>query len=195
MDWMNEDIRSDVRNWWMSLFLGGVFVLVALCLLFAPVASYMSLTVLFCIAILISGIVEIMFGVTNRKAVYSWGWYIAGGIIDLLIGIYLLSYPVATMEAIPYLIAFWLLFRGFTLCGYATDLSHYKTRGWGWYLSFGILSIICSLILLWQPMVLGSHFPFALAFTLFIMGIFRIIFSFELKHLSHRKERKEHISN
>ena len=74
-----------VKNWWMSLLLGLLYIAVALCLLFAPVSSYVALSVIFSISILVSGILEIFFAVGNKKIINSWGWYLAGGIIDLLI--------------------------------------------------------------------------------------------------------------
>ena len=82
-----------VKNWWMSLLLGLLYIAVALCLLFAPVSSYVALSVIFSISILVSGILEIFFAAGNKKTISSWGWYLAGGIIDLLIGIYLVFYP------------------------------------------------------------------------------------------------------
>ena len=134
-----------VKNWWMSLLLGLLYIAVALCLLFAPVSSYVALSVIFSISILVSGILEIFFAAGNKKTISSWGWYLAGGIIDLLIGIYLVFYPLVSMELIPFIVAFWLMFRGFTLCGYSTDLKRYGTKDWGWYLVFGILAILCSM--------------------------------------------------
>ena len=76
-----------VKNWWMSLLLGLLYIAVALCLLFAPVSSYVALSVIFSISILVSGILEVFFAAGNKKTISSWGWYLAGGIIDLLIGI------------------------------------------------------------------------------------------------------------
>jgi hypothetical protein len=35
-----------VKNWWMSLLLGLLYIAVALCLLFAPVSSYVALSVI-----------------------------------------------------------------------------------------------------------------------------------------------------
>lgn len=43
----------------MSLLLGLLYIAVALCLLFAPVSSYVALSVIFSISILVSGILEI----------------------------------------------------------------------------------------------------------------------------------------
>lgn len=188
-----NDINNDVRNWWISLVLGFVFIIIALCLMFTPVAEYITLSVLFSIAILISGIMEIIFAISNRKTFSSWGWYLAGGIVDLIVGIYLVAYPWISMEIVPYLVAFWLLFRGFTLCGYASDLRHVKVRAWGWYLSFGILSILCSLAIFWLPVTASFYLYFMLAFALLIIGIFRVIFSFELKIL-RKKDRPLSVS-
>jgi uncharacterized membrane protein HdeD (DUF308 family) len=160
-----------VKNWWMSLLLGLLYIAVALCLLFAPVSSYVALSVIFSISILVSGILEVFFAAGNKKTISSWGWYLAGGIIDLLIGIYLVFYPLVSMELIPFIVAFWLMFRGFTLCGYSTDLKRYGTKDWGWYLVFGILAILC----------------YMLSITFLIIGCFRVIFSFELKRLHKNK--------
>ena len=68
-----------VKNWWMSLLLGLLYIAVALCLLFAPVSSYVALSVIFSISILVSGILEVFFAAGNKKTISSWGWYLAGG--------------------------------------------------------------------------------------------------------------------
>lgn len=55
-----------VKNWWMSLLLGLLYIAVALCLLFAPVSSYVALSVIFSISILVSGVLEV-FAAGNKK--------------------------------------------------------------------------------------------------------------------------------
>ena len=114
------------------------------------------------------------------------GWYLAGGIIDLILGIYLVAYPLLSMEVIPFIVAFWMMFRGFSATGYSMDLKRYGTREWGWYMGFGILAIICSLIILWQPAVGALYVIYMLAFTFLIIGFFRVMLSFELKSLHKR---------
>lgn len=133
--------------------------------------------------------------VSNRRRVSSWGWYLAGGIIDMILGFYLIAYPMLSMEVIPFIIAFWLMFRGFSSVGYAMDLKRYGTRDWGWYVAFGILAVICSLIILWQPAVGALYAVYMISFAFLIIGFFRIMLSFELKNLHKRgkewKEKKE----
>ena len=130
-----DEIQHSVKNWWMSLILGILYIGVALCLMFAPLSSYVALSIIFSISMLVSGILEILFAISN-KHVSSWGWYLAGGIIDLIIGIYLVAYPMVSMEVIPFLIAFWLMFRGFSATGYSMDLKRYGIRDFSYFMLF-----------------------------------------------------------
>ena len=167
-----DEMEHAVKNWWLSLILGILYNI--------------ALSVIFSISMLISGIIEIIFSISNRRGISSWGWYLAGGIIDLILGIYLVAYPLLSMEVIPFIVAFWMMFRGFSATGYSMDLKRYGTREWGWYMGFGILAIICSLIILWQPAVGALYVIYMLAFTFLIIGFFRVMLSFELKSLHKR---------
>ena len=108
METVFNEIQHSVKNWWASLLLGIVYIIVALWLMFAPLSSYVALSIVFSISMLISGILEILFAVSNRKGVPSWGWYIVGGIIDVILGIYLIAYPMVSMEVIPFIIRFYI---------------------------------------------------------------------------------------
>ena len=89
METVFNEIQHSVKNWWTSLLLGIVYIIVALWLMFSPVSTYVALSIIFSVSMLISGILEIIFALSNRKGVPSWGWYIVGGLIDLVLGIYL----------------------------------------------------------------------------------------------------------
>ena len=176
-----------VKNWWLSLLVGLLYIIVAIYLMFAPLASYVALSILFSVSMFVSGLFEIAFALANKKGISSWGWYLAGGIIDLILGIFLMASPGLSMEVLPFVLAFWLMFRGFTLCGYSTDLKRYGTKDWGWYLVFGILAILCSMAIIWQPGLGAVTVLYMLSVTFLIIGCFRIIFSFELKRLHKNK--------
>ena len=169
METVFNEIQHSVKNWWTSLLLGIVYIIVALWLMFSPVSTYVALSIIFSVSML------------------SWGWYILGGLIDLVLGIYLIAYPMVSMEVIPFIIAFWLMFRGFSSTGYSIDLKRYGTRDWGWYMAFGILAILCSLLILWQPAIGALYAVYMISFAFLIIGLFRVMLSFELKNLHKRK--------
>ena len=187
METVFNEIQHSVKNWWTSLLLGIVYIIVALWLMFSPVSTYVALSIIFSVSMLISGILEIIFAFSNRKGVPSWGWYIVGGLIDLVLGIYLIAYPMVSMEVIPFIIAFWLIFRGFPPTGFPIDLKRCGPRDWGWYMAFGILAILCSLLILWQPAIGALYAVYMISFTFLIIGLFRVMLSFELKNLHKRK--------
>ena len=161
METVFNEIQHSVKNWWTSLLLGIVYIIVALWLMFSPVSTYVALSIIFSVSMLISGILEIIFALSNRKGVPSWGWYIVGGLIDLVLGIYLIAYPMVSMEVIPFIIAFWLMFRGFSSTG--------------------------SLLILWQPAIGALYAVYMISFAFLIIGLFRVMLSFELKNLHKRK--------
>ena len=178
-----DELKQEVKNWWISLILGILYVVVALSLMFSPLDGYAALSILFSVSMLVSGLLEISFAVSNRR------WYLAGGIIDMILGFYLIAYPLLSMEVIPFIIAFWLMFRGFSSVGYAMDLKRYGTKDWGWYIALGILAVICSLIILWQPAVGAIYAVYMISFAFLIIGFFRIMLSFELKNLHKRSSQ------
>ena len=178
-----DEVQKAIKNWWVSLVLGILFIGVSLLLMFKPMEGYGALVVVFSICMFMSGILEIVFAVSNREALSGWGWYLTGGIIDLILGIFLMASPLMTAMLIPYVLAFWIMFRGFSAIGFAMELQHAGVRSWGWYLVFGILPVICSIIIIWYPAVGAVTSIYIVAFAFMFMGFFRIMMAFELRDL------------
>ena len=72
-----DELQQEVKNWWISLILGILYVIVAISLMFSPLSGYAVLSILFSVSMLFSGLLEISFAVSNRRRVSSWGWYLA----------------------------------------------------------------------------------------------------------------------
>ena len=76
MNTFDERISSAVKNWWVSLLLGLLYILIAICLMFTPMASYVALSLLFSVAMFVSGTLEILLpcrtGSTFRAGVGIW---------------------------------------------------------------------------------------------------------------------------
>lgn len=184
-----DQIDYAVKNWWMSLLVGILYIIIAIYLMFAPLASYIVLSILFSISMFVSGLLEIAFAFSNKKIISSWGWYLTGGIVDLILGILLMANPGLSMSVLPFILAFWLMFRGFSATGYSLDLKRYGTQNWGWYMAFGILAILCSIGIIWQPGAGAFTLVYLIAYALLIIGIFRVMLGIELKSL-HKKNKE-----
>ena len=184
-----EKIAFAIKNWWLSLLLGVLYIAIAIWLLFNPLASYMALSVVFAVFMFVSGLFEIIFSVTNKDNLSSWGWYLAGGIIDLLLGLILIASPGLSMAVLPFILAFWLMFRGISGIGFSLDIRRYGSGNWGWYLFIAIIAILCSLGIIWVPAAGALTFVFMTAYAFILFGIFRLVIAFELRKL--HKQNKE----
>ena len=62
-----DELKQEVKNWWVSLILGILYVAVALGLMFFPFNGYAALSILFSISMLVSGLLEIAFAIATAK--------------------------------------------------------------------------------------------------------------------------------
>lgn len=178
-----KNIKNAVKHWYLSLIVGVLFLLFGFWILKTPLESYVTLALLFGVVFLVNGIFEIIFSISNRKEIDNWGWILAGGIIDLLFGIVLASNVGLSMAVLPFYVGFMLLFRSVAAIGYAFDLKGFGIRDWYWLLLLGILGLLFSFIMIWNPVFGGMTIIIWTALAFITYGIFRIILAFKLRRL------------
>ena len=170
-----------VRNWWLFLIKGLLILATGVFVLVRPAEGYIGLSILFSVVILSGGITQIIFALSNRKSMQRWGWTLFSGIIEIAIGIYLLSSPMVTMVTLPFIVGFWLLFSSFYLMGLSFDLERIGISDWGWLLAGSILMALVSMAVLSFPGfgVIGIIAASATAFL--IGGVVNILLSLRLR--------------
>jgi uncharacterized membrane protein HdeD (DUF308 family) len=187
-----DDVKETVRYWWTYLIGGILLLVVGVLILVYPVTSYAGLSLYFAVAILVSGIMNTLFSISNRDTLSGWGWYLVGGIIDLIIGFYLLTYPLVAAATLPLYIGFWLMFRSFSGIGTAFDLRSMGMKGWGWLLVFALLTLALAIGILFNP-ALGVLT--AVSFTSYAMlalGVLSIIVAFRLREVKSWYSTSKH---
>lgn len=178
-----KTIRNTVKHWYVSAIIGVLFIAFGLYVFTVPVEAYESLVLLFSLSFLISGILDIWFSVENRDELEGWGWYLASGILSLLIGILLFAKPLTAAAVLPVFVGFVLLFRSFQGLGFAFELKNYGVMNWGNLAILSILGIVFSIILLANPIFTGLSLVVFTALTFIFVGISAIVLSFQLKQL------------
>jgi uncharacterized membrane protein HdeD (DUF308 family) len=101
---------------WSGFFLhllSGVFSIVVGLLFFrAPVEALAALTLLVACFLMVGGIFKIVTAASYRFA--AWGWPLASGIIDVVLGVLIwLEWPASALWVIGLFVGISLLFRGF----------------------------------------------------------------------------------
>jgi len=178
---ISSSTRAAVKNWWISLLLGILYLFAGVWVFQTPLESYVSLSILFSVFIFVSGISQIVFSISNRRNTQNWGWYLAGGILDLIIGMLLITHPLMTMSILPFYVGFWLLFQGFLAIGLSFQFKAIGVSSWGWMLFFGILTLIFSFLLLANPVFAGLSIVYMTAIAFITTGVSRIFLAFDLK--------------
>ncbi len=186
-----ESMKKAVKNWWISLLMGILAIVMGVFCFAAPGASLIGLTYVFIIGFILGGILDITFAVSNRNYVYGWGWTLAAGILELLLGVMLLTLPAASVTVIlVYFVGFWILFRSLWSIGESSQLQMLGVKGWGWALALSILCAILSFLYLLSPTFSKGVFVIALVgLSMLVYGIFRIVMAFEFRQIG--KQLKE----
>jgi uncharacterized membrane protein HdeD (DUF308 family) len=96
-----------------------------------------------------------------------WWLVLIGGILTILVGIFLLTSPVKTTVVLVWALGiYWVISGIFTLIGMFLDHT-----AWGWKLFIGILSIIAGIWVVRHPIVSSAAIPALLVLLLGIQGI------------------------
>ena len=96
-----------------------------------------------------------------------WWLVLMGGILNVIVGILLLTSPIKTTFTLVMVLGFYWIFAGiFTLVGMFIDHS-----GWGWKLFMGIISIMAGTLILRYPIMSALTIPTIMILFLGIQGI------------------------
>ena len=146
-------LKGIVKNWWLFLIIGIALAGLGILVFRHPLASYIGLSIFFIIALFTTGISQIAYAISNRANLNSWGWHLAGGIFETIIGIFLMVHPGMSMALLPLVVGFWLMFRGVALIGLSIDLKAFGFKPWGWLLASGILTVVLAFFITVDPII------------------------------------------
>jgi uncharacterized membrane protein HdeD (DUF308 family) len=181
-------IKKAMDYWWLLLLTGIALVSMGLWVFVSPEDAYISLSVLFGVCILFVGVFELLFAFSAKRSLNTWGWTVASGIFDILVGCFILAYPDMTAEILPYVLGLWLLLRGFSAIGFALDMRRFGTIGWGWLLGIAILIIVSGILVLAVPTLGLLHIVIWTAVSFIFAGMFRIFLALHLRRIKEEME-------
>ncbi|MEZ3441844.1 HdeD family acid-resistance protein [Alistipes sp. UBA6068] len=181
-----ERSKQAVRYWWLMLLIGIALFVLGILVFIYPAQSYVSMAVLFGWVILAAGILEVVLSASSDHFVTGRGWMLAGGVIQIILGLILVFNVALSAVTLPIVLGFWLLFRGFSTIGLGGDMRAMGISGAGWTIVGGVLLLLCALWMLFQPLVFGTAFVVVwLGVALLFAGVSAMALSFQLR-TAHR---------
>ena len=167
-----------VHHWWL-LMLAGIFcVALGISVFVFPMESYMVLSILTGIIMLFVGASQLILASTSGNYIAMRGYMMVGGVIDFLLGFFLLAYPGGAATLLPYMLGIWMMYHAFMTIAFGGDLETFRIKGFGWTIFGGVLLLILSLIILANPFSAG------IAAIILLTGIGLILFGFLLCWMS-----------
>lgn len=144
-------LRRDAANWWVYLLSGLLLIGLGFLAFSHPGRTYLGLSLWFSAVILVNGLAGAFFAFSNRATLRGWGWLLALGLAEALLGLYLLSVPLAAAGTLAFVIGCWLLFRSSITLSNAFALKNLGHRGWGWVLASSLLGGLFAVLVLVNP--------------------------------------------
>lgn len=179
---MNTKTSVSSKNyWWVSLFSGLMLLLFGIWFLLAPLESFKSLTIVFGIILILTGLTELYFLIKSKTKMPDLLSYLWGGLLNVILGIILLLNPMTLLVIMSLLIGFWLIFKGGEQIKRAMQLRKNNNTVWKRVLTLGITMIVAAAILLWHPEIIGFTIALWTSVAFIMIGIFRIYLAIRLR--------------
>ncbi|MDE5593999.1 MAG: DUF308 domain-containing protein [Muribaculaceae bacterium] len=107
------DFKSvgQTRWWWLILVVGILVVIGGFAYWFWPAARYAVAYKIFGCLLVLTGIVQLCVA-AGPNSPKGWGWWIAGGVIDMFVGFMLVRSIILSEAVFPYFLAFVFLYWG-----------------------------------------------------------------------------------
>ena len=173
-------MKAVLRALW--LISGILLVVFGIYALFHPAQTLLSMTMFLGIATVLSGVFSIAAYIWQRGELFGGGWILLDGILDTLLGIFLLVYPTSAIVAsvLLTLLSLWIAFKGITMIFHSIQIKSFDSH-WGTPLGIGILLLLFGLLSLFQPIVAATTISVILG-TLLISGGIEVIVHWWMMH-------------
>ncbi|MBR5865378.1 MAG: DUF308 domain-containing protein [Alistipes sp.] len=144
-----------VGYWWLSLIAGVVLIAIGFIVMVNPAESYFSFATWFGFAVMVTGVLTLVQGLSSNNRYVRRGWLILASIADIIIGIILVFNSLVSAFVMPVLLGAWLLYRGIAMLMQGVDLKSHNVRGSGWLIFYSAIVIVVAIAVLWMPVTLG----------------------------------------
>ncbi len=180
METIEKILWSKSRYWWIVLLPSIILIPCGCWFLFTPTIGYFTITITLLWMLILIGITQLIIAFNTSRHSHRWGWWLAGGIIDVFIGFMMLNNISFSAMILPYFFAFTFLFKGVSnIVSSFTSMSYQKS--WWLYLINGLLQTILSALFFLSPFSAMIAIDFLIGVSFIYWGISLIFLSIDLR--------------
>ena len=173
------------KLWWLTLLRGIVLIVLAFSVFMHPISALIGIAIYIGISLLITGITQTILSLASRNSNDSWKWGLAGGLIEILFAIILLSNPAITAVTIPFIVGFWIIVFGVMTFVNAFQNRKAGVSNWALGLISGLLAILIGFIISNNLLAGSIAITVWIGIGFLIAGVVVIAEAFALKSLKN----------
>lgn len=179
---ISKKIGRTIRHWWLMLVVGILSVIAGILVFVFPLETYVTLSILFGVLMILVGAAQLILSSSSNNYLMMRGYFIVGGVLDVLLGLFLCLYPGITIFLLPILLGIWMLYHSFMIIAFGGDLDTFDAGGHGFVVGSGILLLILAILIL----ILMNPFSAGIAAVVVLTGVGLVVFGLILIMLSVR---------
>lgn len=152
---LTNKVSRAIKHWWLLMLAGLLCVAMGIVVFVFPLESYVTLAILFGVLMLAVGAAQLIIASSSGNYLAMRGYVIVGGVLDLILGIFLCIYPYVTLMVLPIMMGIWMMYHSFMIIAFAGDMETFKLGGSGLVIAGGILLLLLSILVLVNPLGAG----------------------------------------
>ena len=173
-----------VKHWWMLMVAGLLCIAGGITVFVFPLESYVTLSIIFGVLMVLVGAIQLIVASTSNNYRAMRGYVITGGVLDLILGLFLSFYPGVTFVLLPIMLGIWMLYHSFMIIAFGGDLDTFNVKGDGFVIASGIVLLLISILVLMNPFGAGVAAVVIIAGVgLIVFGIIMCMMSAKLKDI------------
>ena len=173
-------MRRGTRILW--LLAGALLIAAGIVALASPQETLAALAVFMGIAMLVSGMFNIVFFCTTHDYTFGAGWLLADGILTTLVAVLVLGNRWLAVSALPFVLGMWFLCAGIVRFLNALDIKKLGIRGWPWLMLIGVLETVGGFLSFLNPIATGKIMGILIGVLLILRGLGAVLMCFYSMH-------------
>ena len=134
-----------------------------------------GLPFIFGVAMMFSGIVDIVIFAMGHEYIAGSGWFLADGILTMLMSLFVLNNGWFTTITISFILGMWLIFSGISKLVNSFDLQKLGVKGWGWFTVLGIILTVIGFLSFTHPFANIAAMAWVIGLFLILQGIVSVL--------------------
>ena len=173
-----------IQHWWLMLIAGLLCIVMGILVFVFPMESYLTLSILFGVLMLLVGAAQLIIASTSGNYLAMRGYLVVGGVLDIILGIFLCVYVGASLIVLPVMMGLWLMYHSFILIAFGGDMEVFDLNGSGLIIIGGVLLLLLSILVLVNPLSAGIATVVIFAgIGLLLLGLLLTLVSLKMKNV------------